>query len=78
MQKNKEMTNNPTEETQDEYRRLKKAVARSMKEEAVRRINEIGINPDNVFRLVRKMKIESTDVVGGRCMQGNDGTPYLN
>ena len=24
------------------------------------------------------MMIESTDVVGGRCMQGNDGTLYLN
>ena len=24
------------------------------------------------------MKIESTDVVGGRCMRGNDGTLYLN
>ena len=24
------------------------------------------------------MKIESTDVVGGRCMRGNDGTPYLD
>ena len=24
------------------------------------------------------MKIESTDVVGGRCMRGDDGTLYLN
>ena len=77
------MTNNPTKETQNEYRmRLKKAakkaVARAMKEEAVRKINEIGRNLNNVFRRVKKMKIESTDVVGGRCMQGNDGTLYLN
>ena len=56
----------------------KKAVARAMKEEAVRKINEIGRNPNNVLRLVRKMKMESTDVVGGRCMHGNDGTLYLN
>ena len=28
------------------------------------------------LRLVRKMNIESTDAVGGRCMQGNDGTLY--
>ena len=52
------MTNNPTEETQNEYRRLKKAakeaVARAMKEEAVRKIIEIGRNPNNVFRLVNK------------------------
>ena len=51
------MTNNPTDETQNEYRRYKKAakkaVARAMKEEAVRKINEIGRNP-NVFRLVTK------------------------
>ena len=56
----------------------KKAVARTMKEESVRKINEIGRNPNNVFTLVRKMKIESTDVVGGRCMQGDDGTLSLN
>ena len=68
----KEMTKNPTEETQNEYKRLKKAakkaVAGPMKEEAVKKMNEIGRNPNNVFRLVRKMNIESTDVVGGRCM----------
>ena len=75
IQKKKEaykMTNNPTEETQNEYRRLnkatKKAVARAMKEEAMKKINEIGRNTNNVLTLVRKMKIESTDVVGGRCM----------
>ena len=49
---------NPTEETKNEYWRLKKAVkkavARAMKEEAVRKINEIGRNPNNVFRLVTK------------------------
>ena len=45
---------------------------------AVRKINEIGRNPNNVFRLVKKMKIESTDVVGGRCMRGNDGSLYHN
>ena len=56
----------------------KKAVARTIKEEAVRKINDIGRNPNNVFRLVKKMKIESTDVVGGRCMRGNDGTLYPN
>ena len=55
-----------------------KAVARAMKEEAVKRINELGRNPNHVFRLVRKMKIDGTDVVGGRCMQENDGTLYLN
>ena len=49
-----------------------------MKEEAVRKINEIGRNPNNVFRLVKKMMLESTDVVGGRCMKGSDETLYLN
>ena len=43
-----------------------------------RSIYELGRNPYNVFRLVRKIDIESTDVVVGRCMRGNDGTPYLN
>ena len=59
----KEMTNNPTEETQNEYMRLKKAakkaVARATKEEVVRKINELGRNPNNVFRLDTKVKIES-------------------
>ena len=41
------MTNNPTKETQNEYRRLRKAVARAMKEDVVRKINEIGRNPNN-------------------------------
>ena len=52
----KEMKKNPTEKTQDEYRRLKKAtkkaVARAIK------INYIGKNTNNVFRFFRKMKIE--------------------
>ena len=67
--------------TKNEYKRLKKAakkaVATAVKEEAVRKSNELGRNP-NVFRLVRKMKIKTTDVVGGKCLQGNDGTLYLN
>ena len=78
----KEMTKIPTEETKNEYRRLKKAakkaVARAMKEEAVRKISELGRNTNNVFRLVRKMKKENVDVVEGRCMRGNVGTFYLN
>ena len=53
-----EILKNPTVETRNEYRRLlkelTKAVARAMKEETVRRINEIGRNPNNVFRLVKK------------------------
>ena len=68
----REMAKNPIEETQNEYKRLKKAVkkavARAMKEEAVRKINELGRNHNNVFKLVTKMKIESTDVVGRRCI----------
>ena len=65
-----------------EYRKLKiaakRAVAGAMKEVADRKINELGRDPNDVFRLVRRMKIESTDVVGGRCMRGNDGTLYLS
>ena len=76
------MTKNPTEEAEDKYRRLKKApkkaIASAMTDEAVTKINELDRNPNNVFRYVRKMKIESTDFVGGRCMQGNGGTLYLD
>ena len=49
-----------------------------MKEKAAKKINEIGGNHNHVVRLVRKMKIKSTDVVGRRCMRGNDITVYLN
>ena len=49
----KEMTINLTEETKNAYRRLKKvakkAVARDMKAEAVRKINELSRNPNYVF-----------------------------
>ena len=76
------MTKNLTKETKNKYRRskkaAKKAVARAMKKEAVRKSNELCINPNNVLRLVRKMKIESTDVVKGTRTQENDGTFYLN
>ena len=44
----------------------------------MRKIDELDRNPNNLFRLVRKMKIESTDVVGERCMRGNYGALYLN
>ena len=44
----------------------------------VRRIKQLSKNPDYVFRLVRKMKVECTDVVGGRCMRGNDVTLFIN
>ena len=76
------MTNNPTEETQNEFRRLKiaakKAVARAKIVEAVRKISEIGRKSNNFFTIVKKMKIGSTDVVEGRCMRVYDGTHYLN
>ena len=49
-----------------------------MKEYAVRTINEIGGSLNNIFRLLRKMTMESTDAVGGKCMRGNYGTLYLN
>ena len=54
----------------------KKAIARAMKEEAVKNTHALGRNSDNVFRHVRKMKIARTDVVGGRCIRGNDGALY--
>ena len=56
----------------------KKEIARCMKEKAVRKIIELGRNHNNVIRLVTKMKIESTHVVGGSCKRGNDGTLYHN
>ena len=49
-----------------------------MKEEVEGEVNELDKNTNDVFRLVRKMKIRCTDVVGGKCMQGNDGALYFN
>ena len=43
----------------------------------MKEINELDRNLNNVFRLVRKMKMDSTYVNGGRCMRVNDGF-YLN
>ena len=53
-------------------------VEEEAEEEAVRKIDELDRNHNNVLRLVRNLKIESTDVIGGRCMRRNDGTPCLN
>ena len=44
----------------------------------MRKINELGINPNNVLRFVRKMTIDCTDLVGQRCMRENDGTLYFS
>ena len=44
----------------------------------MRKINQLGRNPNGVFRLVKNMRMESTDVVGDRRMRGNNGTIYLN
>ena len=44
----------------------------------MRKINEMDRYPNNGFRLIRKMNIEITDVVGGRCMRGNDGALCLS
>ena len=49
-----------------------------MKQEAVGTINEIGRNANNVFSLVRKMKIKCTDIANGRCKWKNDGILDLN
>ena len=46
--------------------------------EAVRKISVSCRNPNNVFRLVKKMKIKNADVIEGRCMRENDGTFHLN
>ena len=56
----------------------KKSNASAMKEEAVRKINDLGRNTNNVFTRDSKMKIECTVDVGGRCMRENNGTTYLN
>ena len=53
---------------------VKKAVPRARNKEAVRKINELGRHPNNVFRLVRNEFV----VVGGRCMRRNYGTFYLD
>ena len=49
-----------------------------MKEDALKKINELGRNPNNVLRVVGKMNIESIDFDGGMCMRGNIKTHYLN
>ena len=70
-----------TKKNKNQYWRLrqaaKEAVARDMKEDAQKKINQLGRNPSNVFRVVRKMKIEKTDLVGGKCERGSVRTHYI-
>ena len=49
----REIMNNITERTQDEYRRLKTAAMNGIAK-AIRKNNRFGRIPNNVFRLIRK------------------------
>ena len=43
-----------------------------------RHSNELGMNRNNVFGLVRRVKIESIDFIEGMFMRGNDGSLYFH
>ena len=53
--------------------RVKKVVAKTMKEAAEQELRELSQHPNKVFKLVKSMKKAGNDVEGGKCMRGSDG-----
>ena len=72
----KEMCKSGTEENKARYKnmknRVKKVVAKAMKEAAEQELRELSEHPNKVFKLVKSMKKNGKDVEGGRCMRGSD------
>ena len=73
----KEMCKSGTEENKARYKnmknRVKKVVAKAMKEAAEQELRELSEHPNKVFKLVKSMKKDGKDVEGGRCMRGSNG-----
>jgi hypothetical protein len=73
----KEMCKNGTDENKALYKnmrnRAKKVVAKAMRKEAEQELRELSENPNKVFKFVKSMRKDGRDVVGGRCLRGDDG-----
>ena len=53
--------------------KAKKAVSMAIKEKAEEAHTELKHCPNRMFRLVIRLRTDSKDVEGGRCMRGSDG-----
>ena len=51
----------------------KKAVSKAMRKKAEEALTELQNGPYGMFRLVKRLKTDSKEVEGGRCMRGSDG-----
>ena len=78
----KEFLKDRSEESKNIYKNkkneAKKIVARAMRRETEKQIEELEEKPTNVFKMLRFMKKEGKDVEGGRCMRGKDGRLYFS
>ena len=70
----KELCRLPSEQNKTQYKHLKnqmiKIVDRAMRIEANQELNDLYQNSNSVFYYLRKMKKETKDLEGGRCLKG--------
>ena len=73
----KELCKNQSEENKIKYRKqrnlTRKVVAKAMKREAEKELENLRENPNTIFKLVKRLKKDGKDVEGGRCLRGKDG-----
>ena len=54
-------------------KKAKKVVARTMKIEAEKELNELGKTPNSIFKFLKSMKRDGKDVEGGSCLRDSAG-----
>ena len=73
----KVMCQNCTEENKRRCRSMKNkaknTASKAMREKAEEALNEFKKCPNGMFRLVKGLKTDSKEIVGGRCTRGSDG-----
>ena len=52
--------------------KAKKAVSKAMREKAEEALTGLQNCPNRMFRLLKRLKTDSNEVEGGRCMRGSD------
>ena len=73
----KELYKNQSEENKIKHRKQRnftsKVIAKVMKRKSEKELESLHENPNNIFKLVRRLKKNRQDVEGGRCLRGKDG-----
>ena len=54
-----------------------KAVSKAMRQKAEEALTELNNCPNGMLRLEKRLKTDSKEVEGGRCMRGSDGKPCI-